>query len=304
MSNKIKLILRQGEFTSFTSYYLEALWREFFDIEIYDPDRIYPKSSTLFAVWWDSIDDPYTVGLKQQGYKVVIDNLWEAATGRSDSVWLENEKWWWWNESLWWRALGLHDYRPNKDITYLALMQLRQQKPERTHILSKMSHLLPLMLYSCAWQGRHLPHDNLDPEQGQRHMHASWYDLTYCSVVVETGVIKDHRFFATEKSFKPFAYFHPFVSVSHPGTLGWLKSLGFETFDTLFDESYDTVEDLDVRLDIISRNLGGIDLSVKDYDKITNDKIKHNHELFFSQARCREGIIDEIIRPLLHYAET
>lgn len=300
---KIPLILRRDEFTSFTSYYLESIWNDFFEIQIYDPGTTYDKKRSLFAVWWTGADDIYTGRLKDKGFKVVVDNLWETATNRSDYYWIENPKWWWWNESLWWRALGLHSYIPKKNCQYLALMPLRGFKPVRGRILGQLHDLLPNMLYSCNWLGKHLPNDSHDQQQGQRYMHPDWYDLTYCSLVVETSLCNDQEVFVTEKSYKPLAYYHPFVSVSSPGTLKWLQKLRFETFDNLFDESYDLVDNFDRRLEIIIDNLRSIRMS-DGYDKETLEKIQYNHELFFSESLCREGIIQEIIQPMLEYAET
>lgn len=300
---KIPLILRSGEFTSFTSYYLESLWQQFFDIQIYDATHTYNRRS-VFVVWHNSADDAFVWKLKDQGHKVAIDNLWEAASGRSDYYWIEHPNWWWWNESLWWTALGLNKYLPRKDLRYLALMQMRRYSSEREYILSKLDDLLPSMLSSCSWRHQTLPNDINDAYQGQRFMDPTWYDQSYCSVVIETTMRTDACLFVTEKSFKPLAYHHPFLSMSQPGTLKWLGSLGFETFGNLFDESYDTVKDLDHKLSILRHNLMSIDRSAMVYDPMTQEKIKHNHDLFFSVDRCRDGIIQHVINPLMHYAET
>lgn len=300
--SKIPLILRQDEFTSFTSYYLESLWREFFDIQIYDPRKTYDKKSSLFAVWWTAADDVWPQEMKNNGYKIVVDNLWEMATRRSDYYWMENPKWWWWNESLWWRALGFHSYRPRKKIQYRALMTLRRFSPKRVIVMDRLADFLPSMLYSCAWLDKKLPSDVCDPQQGQRYMHPDWYDQTYCSVVVENSVSDNQTRFVTEKSYKPLAYHHPFVSISSPGTLQHLRSQGFETFDNLFDESYDRVTDFNRRLKIIVSNLMSINIS-NHYDLETQTKIQHNHQKFFCESACRAGIAQEIIQPLLEYAE-
>ena len=300
---KIDLILRKDEFTSFTSYYLEPLWQEFFDIKIYDSKNTYDKKRSLFVVWWTAADDSWTQDMKNHGYKIVVDNLWERATGRSDYYWLENPKWWWWNESLWWRALGFNSYRPRKKNQYLALMTLRRFDPARVLIIDRLTDLLPNMLYSCAWLDKTLPNDTCDSQQGTRHMHPDWYDQTWCSVVVEASVSDSQPPFVTEKSYKPLAYHHPFVSASSPGTLHRLRSQGFETFDNLFDESYDIVTDFTRRLEIIVSNLESIKIS-DHYDTETRAKIQHNHQKFFCESTCRAGITQEIIQPLLEYAET
>ena len=115
---KNKLVLRPNEFTSFTSYYLEEFWSRYFDISIYDPDRTYDRSGTVFAVWWQNANDEYSKRLQTQGHKVIVDNLWEVPTNRTDYYWLENPNWFWYNESLWWRSLGYHEYQPNKKYSH------------------------------------------------------------------------------------------------------------------------------------------------------------------------------------------
>lgn len=87
---------------------------------------------------------------------------------------------------------------------------------------------------------------------------AKFYKETYFSLVTETkfgsestaihasgqvGTYFNNPFFVTEKTFKPIAYFHPFVIVGSAGTLQYLRDEGYETFPEMFDESYDTIED-------------------------------------------------------------
>ena len=55
----------------------------------------------------------------------------------------------------------------------------------------------------------------------------------------------------TEKVFKPIVMKQPFIVVGPPNSLEYLKSYGFKTFDSYWDESYDTIEDPQERMNAI-----------------------------------------------------
>jgi hypothetical protein len=298
----IDLVLRENEFTSFTSFYLEDFWKKFFNISLYDPTKKYNKNRTLFAVWWQNVDsDPWVKKMKEDGYKLIVDNIWEKQTFRKDFYWIEHKYSMRWNESLWWESLGYSEYTPKKRSQYIALMQLRLKRPERDIIVDKLDFFLNQMLWSYLAKNKKLPYDTDDENSGQRYMHPFWYDTTYCSLVVETSISGDLH--VSEKSYKPIAYYHPFMSLSVPGTLQFLKDAGFETFDNLFNEDYDNIESLDLRLEIIKENLRSVSLNSY-YDKLTLDKLEHNHNHFFNKEKILFHMQKEIIEPILEYAET
>lgn len=70
-----------------------------------------------------------------------------------------------------------------------------------------------------------------------------YYTNTYFSVVNETTYHTTDPMcgspFLSEKIFKAIAYSHPFILVSYPNSLQYLKKLGYKTFDQVIDESYD-----------------------------------------------------------------
>ena len=61
----------------------------------------------------------------------------------------------------------------------------------------------------------------------------------------------DQCIFITEKTYKPIYTGHPFIIWGNPGTLTYLRSIGYKTFPTLFDESYDNELDPVKRLEMI-----------------------------------------------------
>jgi hypothetical protein len=65
-------------------------------------------------------------------------------------------------------------------------------------------------------------------------------------IVTET-VFYYPKLHLTEKIFKPIVSKQPFMLLAAPGNLAYLKSYGFKTFDSVIDESYDTIEDNDLR---------------------------------------------------------
>jgi hypothetical protein len=47
----------------------------------------------------------------------------------------------------------------------------------------------------------------------------------------------------------------PFMLVAAPGNLAYLKSYGFKTFDGIIDESYDSIQDPDQRIEAVVKQL-------------------------------------------------
>jgi hypothetical protein len=73
--------------------------------------------------------------------------------------------------------------------------------------------------------------------------------------VVSETVFYYPKLHLTEKIFKPIVHRRPFILVAAPGNLAYLKSYGFKTFDRWIDESYDTIEDNDQRIQAITQEL-------------------------------------------------
>lgn len=72
------------------------------------------------------------------------------------------------------------------------------------------------------------------------------YDQTWYTMLVETH---HDRIFMSEKTAKPLLARRVFVAVhSFPGALRTLRDMGFRSFGSVIDESYDDIEDFDQRL--------------------------------------------------------
>ena len=76
------------------------------------------------------------------------------------------------------------------------------------------------------------------------------YENTDIEVVLET-LFDDDRLHLTEKSLRPIACGQPFILAATHGSLKYIRSYGFKTFDNIIDESYDLIEDPVTRLQAI-----------------------------------------------------
>jgi len=68
------------------------------------------------------------------------------------------------------------------------------------------------------------------------------FNNSHISVVLET-VFDGTKIHLTEKILRPIACGHPFILAAGPGSLEYLRSYGFKTFDPWIDESYDQEND-------------------------------------------------------------
>lgn len=77
---------------------------------------------------------------------------------------------------------------------------------------------------------------------------------TAISVVLETQ-FDDDKIHLTEKICRSLACAHPFILAAGPGSLRYLKTYGFETFEPWLDESYDQEVDSGARLEKITNSM-------------------------------------------------
>jgi len=80
------------------------------------------------------------------------------------------------------------------------------------------------------------------------------YAESAIEVVLET-LFDDTRWHLTEKALRPIACGRPFILACTPGSLQYLKEYGFETFNGLIDESYDSIVDPKSRLEAIAQEM-------------------------------------------------
>lgn len=320
---RFKILYDTSDSNSFWHRSFIKFLSRYFDVVSHGDNRDHDKQDTLVvtnifkngnpdASYWYR---PYL----EQGFKILVDGLWEyqgfhqekdkfsnlprwpETNGRFFIIHIKN--WFWYLESIWYTDLGYQSYRPNKTYTKLAFMPIRVDRWHRKETFARMSSMLDDMIWSYAWHGKFLPND-ISPDSGvfQRHYDPSWYDSTYYSLVTETQTDIPPEIFVTEKTFKPMAFYHPFMCVAQQGHLAYLKSQGFETFENMFDESYDSMPLLDDRIQhIVAQSKS---FKKEPYSPLTWNKLAHNHERFYNQQIVESRLVKELIEPILEYAES
>lgn len=100
-------------------------------------------------------------------------------------------------------------------------------------------------------------------EWGDIYINPRAYTDTYFSVVTETVFDYAHSF-RTEKIWKPIFMAHPWIAVANAGYYRDIRNLGFQTYGHLIDESFDSIDNnqdrlqriRDVIIDLLSQDLG------------------------------------------------
>ena len=119
-------------------------------------------------------------------------------------------------------------------------------------------------------------------EKKPKDIDAFWH------IVTETVFYYD-KLHLTEKIFKPIVSKQPFMLLAAPGNLAYLKSYGFKTFDSVIDESYDSIQDNDLRTEAVISQLHwycNLAPSEKtDVIKQLEPIIQHNFDHFYGEFR-------------------
>ena len=133
-----------------------------------------------------------------------------------------------------------------------------------------------------------------------------WFEMSksFLHVVNETVFFETFNHL-TEKTFKPIVCMRPFIIVSTPGSLAYLRRYGFRTFEKWIDESYDSESNNHKRLDMIAKEINKIaSMSIsqlQDMYKEMLPTLEHNHSLFFGSFE--QDILDELVDNYHHNLE-
>ena len=121
--------------------------------------------------------------------------------------------------------------------------------------------------------------------------------------IVSESMVQGKEIFLTEKIWKPIIAGHPFVVHGQPLYLQHLRSLGFQTFNNFWDESYDYELDFEKR----TNKLFGLLKSLRstDWTQLYADSASqrlHNINNFFNKERLI-GSVNKKILGLLKFAD-
>ena len=305
---KINLLVSKSNSTSFHDFIFQQTINEYFNVLYIEDNPLTNIQDTLLVAGPMGNTDWYN-HLHQQGYKLLIDQLWgQWKIEKENCFLLHADHWFWYISNIRYRANGYQNYIPNRTYTKLAFMPMGTVREERTKLYNKVEKYLDNFIWSyVGLTGKMLP-DDPSYYNDVFHFNSSWYDHTYFSLISETSFLRLDgpdklvpNFLLSEKIFKPMAFRHPFIVWGQPKVLAKLHELGFETYDNLFDESYDLEENDNIRLNKLVANISTIKNVA--YDKLTLDKIQHNYEIFYNEEFVMQQIKKEIIIPILNFFE-
>jgi hypothetical protein len=152
---------------------------------------------------------------------------------------------------------------------------------------------------NTCWKPNRVVEDHFNPTAASSNSSADFdladYENTQIEVVLET-LFDDSRWHLTEKTLRPIALGQPFILVSTPGSLQYLQSYGFKTFDSVWSESYDQIVDAKDRLAAVIQLMK----TIANWDPTTQqnkinqarDIAEFNKKLFFSTA-WQDQLLDE-----------
>lgn len=321
---KPKLLYRSADMSNFRTGWILPLVTEHFDMIEYDTDTSYSPDHAVFTTYQqDFLAEPWYHDLEQSGHRIILDHLFDSDVDttsfrlHSTKLDLRNGHWSWYHAALLGQHYGYDSYKPEPAHTHDFLCLMNKQREHRDRVQQDLEPELESAIWSYVERGR----DIQDSEQHRSPMYwayynnPDWYNSTAWSLVVESYMRGDswfrspsypnYRTEISEKTYKPMAYYHPFIVVGSEGTLRWIKSQGFETFDNLWDESYDTIPSDAARLDqclALSRHVVlHYNSKVTEWDLITQLKLQHNHEHFYDIELIRKRFAKEIVAPILEF---
>ena len=307
MSKKTIVHLPEGQASGFI---IADFWRsyflKYFNMEVFDPDKTYDRNQHVF---WISPHDKIKLDLnKINEFKIIEDHLWDnfgTSTANENIFKLISRNFIFINESIWYKWLKYPelDLYQNPSKFFLCLMRL--QRSNRDDLYKKIIQYDNESLISYVAQNKRLIND-IDINHGnfQRHVNPLWYNSTNFSLVSES-VVNDLNFIS-EKSFKPFAFKHPLIIWGPANILDRIKTLGFQTFSHVIDESYDIIPIPALRLKKITLIINDL---YKEYkqgkqlftDNLSKEIIEHNYNLFYSDALINSIAEKEIFKPLVEF---
>jgi hypothetical protein len=304
--------------TVFQLYFFEEIWEQYFNVEILDVNKNYDKSSTVVISDWVDFDnntDQDERIIANKGIRHVIDHCpdsWNSSLDDSADFVLRPRDYYQFRESILYKDLGYDKFNLTRNPTKDFLLLMNRKELTRTRLYNRLTPVLSDNIYSYVGNG--IPLQNAQDQEWnnrtwERYIDPSWYTDTRFSVVAESVIGPKDVHFATdinvtEKTLKPCAFKHPCIVWGQAGTLAWQKRQGFETFDHCIDETYDTVEDENLRFEKVIEQ---IELCIADKtifsDPLTKQKLEHNYDHFYNEEIVMKLMHEQIINPLLEFID-
>lgn len=154
-------------------------------------------------------------------------------------------------------------------------------------VASQLANIYPDIesVFACTDFPKEFPGESDSPMHSYRLSLFTESAESLLYIVTET-VADGRRQHLTEKTFKPICLNMPFVIVGTSGSLEYLRSYGFKTFGSLWNEDYDAETDDVKRIELIGQLLKDLDnLSPAEKQQLFQQAstiTQHNYNHFYS----------------------
>jgi len=302
-----------GEYYTLHNYDLDSFDRRFAIIDVrYDNQRI--TGNKEFHVELKKRCDL----LRSQGFVFIKSTPWESLYNINNTILypeieIEHIKWSGGVSWFWFYMYNKHagkSFNFNHDTKQFDFLYLNKlTRGHRKHLFDLVVPMLTNSLYS-NWDEKiklpleyELPWAQDYPFRGMdQDIYERPYNDTKYSLVSETNDTND-EVFMTEKIWKPIIAQHVFVVHGNYLYLQKLREMGFKTFGSYLDESYDLEKDKQERSQIIARTCRG--LLHKNWQDIylqTKALRQHNHDTFFNREKLSFQI-NKTLKLFLEFAD-
>lgn len=264
--------------------------------------------------------------LRQQGFVFILSHPWESADNMKEKkyydavlketkcvTWAGRMNWFWFLMQEKHRGKKYSFDHSNKLYDFLYLNKQSRSHRRKLFDLMSKNNLLNNSLYSfldkpyeiklnSQYELPWVDAENYPKYGSDQDIYEPQFNATAINLVSETND-NNHDVFMTEKIWKAIIAKQVFVVHGNYGYLQRLKQLGFITFDSVFDESYDLVKDPNERADKIMnlcRTLKNIDKQKLYRD--TESIRQHNVNLFFDKKKLSNSI-NETVLGFLKFAD-
>ena len=251
--------------------------------------------------------------LQSQGFVFIKATPWESIhniehtkeynplIGKDDTIlypkieiehikWSAGTSWFWY--FMYKKHAGKHFNFSHEHKKYDFLYLNKNPREHRIKLLQHMQPHISNSLYTDWSKGIKLPYDyelpwaQDYPKTGMdQDLYEKPYNDTKYSLLSETNDTND-EIFITEKLWKAIIAKHIFIVHGNHLYLQKLREIGFKTFGSYIDETYDLEADKNKRIIKITETCK--DLLTKNWQDIylqTQSTRKHNHDLFFNKEK-------------------
>jgi len=183
-----------------------------------------------------------------------------------------------------WRATAMADLHRqgilrNSYWSYCETGELDNNNPIEVDSFTQLRHDTQKFLAGAPYVSDEL-------NQAERNNHAvteaKYHTNAYCNIVMETHFDADQSggTFLTEKTFKPIKHGQMFFIAGPAGSLQALRDLGYRTFDSVLDNTYDRIQDSTQRWAKLCDAIKQAQHRLPERFAAAQADIKHNQQLF------------------------